>query len=1027
MKLFRLMGVVGAMLLAGGTDSAYHAAASGPPGGVQIPNSTPKVIAQGKARSLGAYNPAQTLRVAIALQPPNMAAEEQFLRAVQDRSSPLYHRFLTPDQWNAQFAPTAQSEQAVVDWARSQGLTVTQRYSNHLVVDVEAPVAALQTAFGVQINSYQVDGSSVFSNDRDPTVPASLSGIVHAVVGLNNVEVARPHSQPVKGGRLSMTDQPYVAGPAVAPGGDSHADGTKTTNQQPHFGTNGYIDPPLLWSSHGYDVQALYNLGHCCNPTNNPGSSPAQTSIAISTSGQFSLADINAFTAQYGLAYNLNWIFVDGTPPCCAGGDSFETTLDTEYSIAMSNSFGCYCTTAHVYVYEGANAHLSTFLDVDNKILSDGNARSFSTSWGATEDVTSGSTMNAFHAVFDAMVGQGWSLTAAAGDCGAYDDCNASSPRKVDYPASDPDMVAAGGTQISFYSNGSFASEVAWNGGGGGCSSYWSQPGYQSGISTGCGNRALPDVSLNASCGSGQAIYFNGGWGGVCGTSEVAPELAGLFAQFNSYLLSEGVICGGGGTGQCSPFGNPNWDVYREAVVTGGGRAPHYPFYDVTSGCNNGPASSGGYCAGTGYDMATGWGSFNALQLARAVNWEAVWDSHGPVITYSGPAVNHWYHTDQTIGWTLTDPLQSGDVVASGPAGFTQGWDGIPLDPFSHATPGSGDSFYAGAGNPNATTGQLQLSAAGQGCHTAHVMGWDNVGYNSGDQTYGPVCYDTVPPTTTALLNGSPPVSTTYTSPVSISLDATDTLSGVAGTFYWLDCTPPFCLARRYSGPFTVSANGTHTLKFWSTDVAGNIEPLKTVTFTVDVQVTIQAGAGWNMVGGSPLTLWSDSTVNWAFNPSTPAWYHPTGSEAAGTGAWEDIATAGPHAVSVQICSSAPTFSVVAFRWNLVGNPCSRAVSLPGTARAYWWNPTSHAYVPVSTIAAGGAAWVKPLTTSISLNPLTASLSAAARVAHAAGPSFRASLRDDLRTLPRPPFVRSVVRDAHVQNHAPRPDRIAKS
>jgi len=138
--------------------------------------------------------------------------------------------------------------------------------------------------------------------------------------------------------------------------------------------------------------------------------------------------------------------------------------------------------------------------------------------------------------------------------------------------------------------------------------------------------------------------------------------------------------------------------------------------------------------------------------------------------------------------------------------------------------------------------------------------------------------------------------------------------------------------------------------------------------FEVQSTVSIQAAAGWNMVGGSPLTMWTDSVVNWSFNASAPAWYHPTGSEPAGTGVWEDVPTAGPHTVTVQVCPAPVTVPVTAHRWNLVGNPCNQSVTLPSTARAYWWDPTAQHYLVVSSIAAGAAAWVKPDGSSLTLS-----------------------------------------------------------
>ncbi|GAC1526159.1 MAG: SBBP repeat-containing protein [Chloroflexota bacterium] len=136
----------------------------------------------------------------------------------------------------------------------------------------------------------------------------------------------------------------------------------------------------------------------------------------------------------------------------------------------------------------------------------------------------------------------------------------------------------------------------------------------------------------------------------------------------------------------------------------------------------------------------------------------------------------------------------------------------------------------------------------------------------------------------------------------------------------------------------------------------------------ISTVVTIQARVGWNMVGGSPLTLWNDSQSKWSFNAATPAWYRPTGSETAGTGAWEYVTTAGSRTVTTVTCNAPVTVPVTAHRWNLVGNPCNRSVTLPSTAQAFWWDPTANHYVLVTSINPGAAAWVKPDSATLTLS-----------------------------------------------------------
>src|ERR1019366_2033246 len=163
------------------------------------------------------------LRLAIGITPPNMAAEEKYLQELQDKSSANFHKYLTPEQWNQRFAPSAQDEQAVVDWTKSQGLTVTARYPNRLMVNVEGTVASIQQAFRITINNYDVSGQVEFSNDRDPVIPANLATIIGSVDGLNSIQRMRPAGAGTKG-VLGPDSSP---GPLLQEGPVAHGDSSR--------------------------------------------------------------------------------------------------------------------------------------------------------------------------------------------------------------------------------------------------------------------------------------------------------------------------------------------------------------------------------------------------------------------------------------------------------------------------------------------------------------------------------------------------------------------------------------------------------------------------------------------------------------------------------------------------------------------------------------------------------------------------------------------------------------------------------
>jgi len=807
----------------------------------QPPSSqTPLPVRNGSAHDLGAYDPAQTIRLAIGLRPPHMAAEQQFLRQIQDKHSPLFHRYLSTAAWTARFGPSTAAQGAVVSWARGAGLTVTHLYPNRLVVDLAGRVGAIEKALGVQLNSYRLGTKTFFANSHDPVLPKSLSGIVESVEGLSDLQTMFPASPTVH----EPASPAYAAGPVVTNGPHAAGNGSraklqaalradhggKATAAGPNI-TNGAYDPTDIYSSEAYDYSALYNQGHCCNPLGNSGSSPAQSSIAIATFGSQQISDITGFQTQYPyLAYNVQEVYIDGTPSCCDA----EGTMDAEWSTATSNSFGSYQDTAKVYLYDGANFNDSTFTDMYNQMVSDNAARVFSTSWSCTEPPygCNSTEISTRDAIFSEMAGQGWSLVAASGDRGAYDNC---ANLAVSFPASDPNVMGAGGTTLSLSSGPLYTSEVAWSGGpdgcssndggsGGGCSTVFAAPSFQSNEPCGSGSRAVPDIALNADWyNTPQNYYFDGSLSGNGGTSIVAPELAGFLAQEDSYLLSEGSICGSG-TSACAPLGNANYPLY-ESGIDG---APHNPFYDITSGCNSNNIGTG-YCAGTGYDLVTGWGSANMLQLAWAFNWHLLADDGRPAVTFSGPTPSVWYKTDQTVGVTVAD--SGGGFPASGVAGFSAAWNSDPGDPISEATPGTGNPFYNGPEFVNDTAGSFDLAAEGQGCHTLNVESWDNMGLQSGDVTDGPLCYDSVAPVITAkptvkLQNDVGPV--TSTDPITISWKGTDATSGIKNyTLYQSTNGGAYSkIASPTAASFSekVAPGNTYQFKVTATDNAGNTD-----------------------------------------------------------------------------------------------------------------------------------------------------------------------------------------------------------
>ena len=236
-------------------------------------------------------------------------------------------------------------------------------------------------------------------------------------------------------------------------------------------------------------------------------------------------------------------------------------------------------------------------------------------------------------------------VVSASGDDGS-EDCFPTPPTlQVDDPASQPFVTGVGGTSLTTNATtGARASETVWNDGtevgasGGGVSSFWPMPSYQSGAPGSLhvinGNssgsqcnassgdcREVPDVSADGDPGTGYVIYWNGsgdaigfppptqGWQVVGGTSAAAPAWAALIALANASGRCAGVPIG---------FANPAlYDAAASAYST--------DFNDITSGNNDMTGLNGGlYPAGAGYDMATGLGSPNGAALVQSLCTDAI-------------------------------------------------------------------------------------------------------------------------------------------------------------------------------------------------------------------------------------------------------------------------------------------------------------------------------------------------------------------------------------------------------------------
>jgi hypothetical protein len=131
------------------------------------------------------------LHVDVGLPLRNDAAMQRVVDEVSDPGSPCYRQYLTGEQLSTYFDPTVEDYDTLIDWAESKGLTVVGTYSNRLLLDLSGTAAAVERAFCVNLNYFELaSGNQFYAPDREPSLDLSIP--VTGITNLNSVANALP-------------------------------------------------------------------------------------------------------------------------------------------------------------------------------------------------------------------------------------------------------------------------------------------------------------------------------------------------------------------------------------------------------------------------------------------------------------------------------------------------------------------------------------------------------------------------------------------------------------------------------------------------------------------------------------------------------------------------------------------------------------------------------------------------------------------------------------------------------------------
>jgi subtilase family serine protease len=606
--------------------------------------------------------PMQRMLLVLKRSAEQQAALDQLMLDLHNSNSPNYHKWLTPEQFGAQFGPADADIQAVSSWLQAQGFQMAKVSKGKLAIEFSGTAAQVKEAFHTEIRQFAVKGEQHLANASDPQIPAAFMPVIHGLAPLNSF-----HSKPmhrVIGEFMKSTPTSEI----------------KSAN--PEFTTSGgnYALGPTDFATI-YNVLPLWNAA---TPIDGTGQS-----IAVVGVSNINLQDVADFRTLFGLSTGgaaVPQVIIDGADPGIVSSSETEALLDTEWSGAVAKG-------AQIHLVIAADTDIADGLVLAIFHVIDNNSDPIlSVSFGNCESALGASGNSLFQSLWEQAAAQGISVTVASGDNGSAgcENQNANAPNpattglQVSGFASTPFNVAVGGTdfddvgaQSTYFKPNSqndpntlasaigFIPETTWNlsctnsafnaitglttaeancnstnaqakaavftvGASGGKSGTYTKPAYQNFISAANGMpadgaRDLPDVSLFASTGStgappnitelsrsfyvvceadrvtsGVSCNKSGPFSflGVGGTSASTPSFAGILALVNQ------------STGQRQ--GNANFVLYKlaqqqfqagTACTSAANPLPNggCAFYDITTGTIAMPCAKGSSnCTTTG-------------------------------------------------------------------------------------------------------------------------------------------------------------------------------------------------------------------------------------------------------------------------------------------------------------------------------------------------------------------------------------------------------------------------------------------
>ena len=250
----------------------------------------------------------KSLHLVLSPSDDQVTALRSLMDEQQDKTSPNYHKWLTPDTFGQYFGVAPADLAQITAWLQDQGFTVGKISKSGRILEFSGTVRQVETAFHTQMNTVTVNGEAHIANTTDIAIPAALSSVVKGgVASLNNFFPKAHAINPHKGELATNIPANNYITPNVDPLYTSVSTGA-------HYVTPG-------------DVATIYNS----TPLLNAGIDGTGQTIAVLGRTDITLSDVQQFRSMFGLKKNDPTFTVIGSDPG-VNTDDIEAYLDVEWA-----------------------------------------------------------------------------------------------------------------------------------------------------------------------------------------------------------------------------------------------------------------------------------------------------------------------------------------------------------------------------------------------------------------------------------------------------------------------------------------------------------------------------------------------------------------------------------------------------------------------------------------------------------------------------------------------------------------------